>query len=138
MNSTDSQRRQFGKAALLIVPACAMTPQIAAAQSEPRAVLDVSVGGTADSNPFLQANGEAAGSVVLKVDPKVFWEDESTNVTLDGGLRYLNIRIAMAATQGFGLGRKAQRKSMSELHLPWPRDFNHPDRRFRTRFLVTI
>lgn len=110
MNSTDSQRRQFGKAALLIVPACAMTPQIAAAQSEPRAVLDVSVGGTADSNPFLQANGEAAGSVVLKVDPKVFWDDENTNVTLDGGLRVSQYTNRYGSDTGFRLGAQGTEK----------------------------
>jgi hypothetical protein len=82
-----SQGRRFRAAMLLLAPACSMLPHVAYAQTEPRVVVDVSVVGTGDSNPFLITNGESSFSATLKVDPKVYWEDESSSFTLDGGLR---------------------------------------------------
>ena len=72
---------------LLLAPVCSILPHVAYAQTDPRVVVDVSVVGTSDSNPFLVTNGESSFSATLKVDPKVYWEDESSSFTLDGGLR---------------------------------------------------
>ena len=76
-----------GKSACFILPACLLLPTYAAAQTEPRVTVDVSLNGTADSNPFLQAGGKSALSATLQVDPKVYWEDETTNVVVDASLR---------------------------------------------------
>lgn len=72
---------------LLLAPACSMLPHVAYAQTKPLVAVDVSVVGTGDSNPFLVTNGESSASATLKVDPKVYWQDEISTFTLDGGLR---------------------------------------------------
>ncbi len=110
MSKKNSQCRQLSKAALLLVPTFSVMPQAGYAQSEPRSVIDVSVGGAGDSNPFLETNGKAAGSVTLKVDPKVYWEDESSKVTLDGGLRLSQYTNRYGSDVGLRLGAQGSKK----------------------------
>jgi hypothetical protein len=57
------------------------------AQTQPRVTVDVSVNGGADSNPFLEPGGDAALSATLLVEPRVYWEDETTSVVVDSSLR---------------------------------------------------
>ncbi|MFN3620501.1 hypothetical protein, partial [Sphingorhabdus sp.] len=64
-----------------------LLPTVAIAQTEPRVTVDVSVNGAADSNPFFEPGGDPALSATLQVDPKVYWEDETTSVVIDASLR---------------------------------------------------
>ena len=79
--------RQFGRNARLLVPACLMFPTVIYAQTVPTVTVDISVSGGADSNPFLEQNGTSTFSASLQIDPKVYWEDETTNVVVDASLR---------------------------------------------------
>ena len=79
--------RQFAKTAWLAVPAIIGIPMSAYAQITPRVTVDVSLNGTADSNPFLEPGGVSSLSGTIQVDPKVYWEDETTSVVLDANLR---------------------------------------------------
>jgi hypothetical protein len=70
-----------------LIPAIVMWPTPVFAQTEPRVIIDVSANGAADSNPFFEPDGDPAFSATLQVDPKVYWEDETTSVVLDASLR---------------------------------------------------
>ena len=111
----------------MILPACLLLPTAAAAQTKPRVTVDVSVNGTADSNPFLEPGGASTLSGTLQVDPKVYWEDETTSVVVDASLRMtqylqrygndisgrvgvlakrqLSTRTSLSATAGFQTSR---------------------------------
>lgn len=79
--------RQIGLTACAVVPAILVMPSAAVAQTAPRVVVDVSVNGTVDSNPFLEPNGVSSLSGTLQVDPQVYWEDETTDVVVSGSVR---------------------------------------------------
>ena len=82
-----SRLQQLSKAACAVVPAMLIMPSGALAQTEPRVTVDVSLNGTADSNPFLETNGASTLSGTLQVDPKVYWEDETTSVVVEASVR---------------------------------------------------
>ena len=87
MSSNTSHLRKIGKSASFILPACLLLPAMASAQTEPRVTVDVSLNGGVDSNPYLEPGGKSALSATLQVDPKVYWEDETTTVVVDASLR---------------------------------------------------
>lgn len=61
--------------------------QVAVAQSEPEATLEVSIGGGVSTNPYLYSDPETAGSVTLSVSPSIIYEDEVGDTRLGGNLR---------------------------------------------------
>lgn len=64
-----------------------MIPASGFAQTEPRVTIDVTASGAAESNPFFEQDADATLSATLQVDPKVYWEDETTSVVLDASMR---------------------------------------------------
>ena len=78
---------QIAKTACAISPAIIILPTSAFGQAAPRVTVDVSLNGTADSNPFLEPGGDSSLSGTIQVDPRVYWEDETTSVVLDASLR---------------------------------------------------
>ena len=78
---------QVAKTACAIAPAIIILPTSAFGQAAPRVTVDVSLNGTADSNPFLEPGGDSSLSGTIQVDPKVYWEDETTSVVMDASLR---------------------------------------------------
>ena len=82
-----SYLQHLSKAACAVVPAMLILPSGALAQTEPRVTVDVSLNGTADSNPFLETNGASTLSGTLQVDPRVYWEDETTSVVVQASVR---------------------------------------------------
>lgn len=79
--------RKVGKSVYIVLPACLLLPTGVAAQTDPRVTVDVSLNGSAESNPFLEPGGSSAFSATLQVDPKVYWEDETTSLVVDSSLR---------------------------------------------------
>lgn len=79
--------RQLTVTACAVVPAMLVMPAAAIAQTEPRVTVDVSLNGTADSSPFLETNGSSTLSGTLQVDPKVYWQDETTSVVVEASVR---------------------------------------------------
>ncbi|MGB5076789.1 MAG: hypothetical protein WBO17_04855, partial [Sphingorhabdus sp.] len=75
------------KSALILAPAWSMFSSVVHADTQTRATVDVSVSGIGDSNPFLEQNGDSTASGNIKIDPAVYWEDESSTVIVDGSLR---------------------------------------------------
>lgn len=61
--------------------------QLAFAQSQPEATLEVSIGGGVSTNPYLYSDAETAGSVTLSVSPSIIYEDELGDTILGGNLR---------------------------------------------------
>ena len=78
---------QLAKTACAIAPAIIILPTSAFGQTAPRVTVDVSLNGTADSNPFLEPGGDSSLSGTIQVDPRVYWEDETTSVVMDASLR---------------------------------------------------
>ena len=87
MSSAARYLLQIGKTSRAFLPTILLLPTAAFAQTEPRVTVDVSANATAESNPFFETNGESAISATLQIDPKVYWEDEKTNVVVDASLR---------------------------------------------------
>ena len=74
-------------ASSLVAVILACQAQVALAQSEPEASLEVSIGGGLATNPYLYADAETAGSVTLSVSPSIIYEDELGYTRLGGNLR---------------------------------------------------
>ena len=95
---------QFAKAACAIGSTLIVLPVTAFAQAAPRVTVDVSLNGTADSNPFLEPGGASSLSGTIQVDPKVYWEDETTSVVLDANLRTTQYMRRYGNDIGGGVG----------------------------------
>ena len=93
-----------------MLPALWLLPTYAAAQTEPRVSVDVSLNGAADGNPFLEAGGKSALSATLQVDPKVYWADETTSVVVDASLRMTQYFERYGNDIGGRIGVSATRK----------------------------
>ena len=87
MNKITKNLKQFASAARLAVPIMIVLPTSAFGQAAPRVTVDISLNGTGDSNPFLDPGGVSSLSGTLQVDPKVYWEDETSSVALNANLR---------------------------------------------------
>lgn len=87
MNKITKNLKQFANAARVAVPIMIVLPTSAFGQAAPRVTVDISLNGTGDSNPFLDPGGVSSLSGTLQVDPKVYWEDETSSVALNANLR---------------------------------------------------
>lgn len=76
--------RKLASSTLLLV--CSSLPAVARAE-EPQVTVDVSVGGSVATNPFLYTDGETAGTVTLGAHPTVVWADEVGKTAIEGDLR---------------------------------------------------
>lgn len=74
-------------ASLSLLGLCACWSHAVFAQSGPQASVDVSVGGSVASNPFLYEDGKAAGSMSVNVAPQLIFEDEVSRTVIGGNLR---------------------------------------------------
>lgn len=87
MTRNNVRFRRFIKIMLGLGVVCSIPPDLVYAQTEPRAIADISVTGTSNSNPFLETNGRSALSATLEIDPAIYWEDERITASINGGLR---------------------------------------------------
>tara|TARA_R110000765_G_scaffold199851_1_gene305414 strand:- start:508 stop:1746 length:1239 start_codon:yes stop_codon:yes gene_type:complete len=95
--------------AFLVAAAACSLPATARAQAnEPRITLDVSLGGTADSNPFLLTNGESAASATVKVEPKVVWENESSSAIIESSFRLSQYTNQYGRDEAVRIGAQAR------------------------------
>lgn len=88
---------------LTTVAVASFSPAVATAQS--RAVVSVSTGGTAASNPYLlkDPDTEAIGAY-LTIDPSVFFEEEDSTVTLNGSFTLEKFSQDYATDEAASLG----------------------------------
>jgi hypothetical protein len=76
--------RKFASSTLLL--AASGFPAAAFAQA-PQVTVDVSVGGSVSTNPFLYVDKETAGAANLNVRPLILWQDEVGQTAIDGEIR---------------------------------------------------
>lgn len=76
--------RKIASSALLL--AYGWLPSTASAE-EPQVTVDVSVGGSVSTNPFLYVDSETAAAANVSVRPLILWEDERGRTSLEGNLR---------------------------------------------------
>ena len=110
MTKSSANVKQFAKVAWFVAPAVIVVPISAYAQTAPRVTVDVSVNGTADSNPFLEQGGVSSLSGTLQVDPRVYWEDETTNVVLESSLRMSQYLRRYGSDIGGSVGVRANKQ----------------------------
>ena len=93
---------------LAAAAACSLPATARAQANEPRITLDVSLGGTADSNPFLLTNGESAASATVKVEPKVVWENESSSAIIESSFRLSQYTNQYGRDEAVRIGAQAR------------------------------
>lgn len=106
-----SNRMRIKHSALLLAAYWSILPHAARAQAEqPRINVDISVGGVADSNPFLLTNGDSAASVTVKIEPKVIWEDENSSAIIDSSFRLSQYTNELGSDEAARIGAQAQKQ----------------------------
>ncbi|MEH6757975.1 MAG: hypothetical protein V7676_10715 [Parasphingorhabdus sp.] len=99
------------RSALLLAASCSIFPHAAWAQAnQPRATVDISVGGVFDSNPFLLTNGDSAAAVTIKIEPKVVWEDESSSALIDSSFRLSQYTNQYGSDEAARIGAQASKQ----------------------------
>lgn len=130
--------RQAGKTICLIMPLIMLLPGIAQAQTTPSVTVDVSLGGTADSNPFLETNGASTVSATLKVEPRVYWEDETTSVAVDGSLRVTQYMQRYGNDIGGRIGAQVRKQLDKRTYLAASAGFQSSRSTLRDDFLADL
>ena len=110
MSKTSAHVRRIARAAWFVAPAIIVIPISAYGQTAPRVTVDVSVNGNADSNPFLEQGGVSTLSGTIQVDPRVYWEDETTNIVLESNLRMSQYLRRYGSDIGGSVGVRATKQ----------------------------
>jgi len=91
---------------LLLV--CSSLPVVARAE-EPQVTVDVSVGGSVATNPFLYADGETAGTVTVGARPTIVWADEVGKTAIEGDLSLSQYTNRYGSDLSGGVGVTSER-----------------------------
>ena len=130
--------RDVSKTACSILPTLLLLPTAVAAQTVPRVTVDVSANVAADSNPFYETDGKAALSATLNIDPKVYWEDEKTNVVVDANWRMTQYLQRYGTDVGGRLGVLATRQLSTRTSLNASAGFQSSRSRVQDFFFGTL
>ena len=138
MSRTAALLRCVGNTVCLCIPVVLMDPATVQAQTTPNVSVDVSLGATADSNPFLETNGSSTISATLQIEPKVYWEDETTNVSLDANLRVSQYMERYGNDIGGRIGVQGRKQIDKRTSLAVSAGFQSSRSTFRDDFLANL
>lgn len=138
MSPSSALLRRLGGAAFLYTPIFLMSPVAVQAQTSPIVSVDVSLGGTADSNPFLETNGASTISATLQVEPRVYWEDETTSASIDANLRVSQYMERYGNDIGGRIGIQARKQIDKRTSLAASAGFQSSRSTFRDDFLANL
>ncbi|WP_162935658.1 hypothetical protein [Tsuneonella amylolytica] len=103
--------------AVSLIVLCTFAAEPSHAQEVTKSV-DVSVGGNYSSNPFLDANGSTGSiSVYAEVAPRIRLEDETSNLQLNGAVRYSTYLSRYKSDVTGRLGLTGDRRLSERLRL---------------------
>lgn len=94
---------------LIVAGASLACSSIALAQAEPRVSVDVSTGGSVETNPFLEEDGETAGSAFIRIDPRIVFEDEIGRTVIEGSARFSQFTNRYGSDEAARLGVNSRR-----------------------------
>lgn len=130
--------RCVGSTVCLCAPLYLMNPGAVQAQTTPSVSVDVSLGGTADSNPFLETNGASTISATLQVEPRVYWEDETTSIAIDANLRLSQYMEQYGNDIGGRIGIQGRKQLDKRTSLALSAGFQSSRSTFRDDFLANL